>query len=374
MPVRCPACHSDQTKPAPARTPWERISGLWGRRAYFCEDCYRRFIPSKSGQPAPEPAQAPAPEEAASSTAPAAEALPEVSMAIPAQNEAPPSPVQGPPPEPPSPAQTPAQEGMAPVEDEESLIVRMRRQMSEEAPAEEPLAAPEEPPRPAWPLTPAKMAWIGGGVVLAMVLVLWYRSSLDRPPQPPQAPTTRVKISEPTPPAPAQPPAATQPSPAAQPPAPAPQPLATAQMPIREAPLPPEKPAPRAEPAPKAVEPPRAEPAPRPAARPPAPKTPAAQPKAAPKTASAPSRPAPSQGNYAVQFGAFSQAARAQVLAAKLQAKGVKVQVLSSKSQDGKTWHKVRSGGLPTQAEAQRVQRKLEQVSGVKGMVVRIKP
>lgn len=360
MPVRCPACHSDQTKPAPARNLWEQLTGLLGRRAYFCEDCYRRFTPSKSGQPTPESEAQPAPEASAATparpapSASGAEEVAELSMAISAQEGLPtPASPQGQPPE------------AAPAPDEESMVTRMRRQMSEETPAEEAQAGPEQTkPRQAWPLSPARLAWIGGGVVLAMALVLWYRSSLDRPPQPPQAPTTRVKISEP----------------AVAPPA------ASAPMPASEAAPPQERPSPRTEPAPRAMEPPRAleppraaEPAPRTASRPPAPKpaatpTKAAQPKASPKTASAPSRPSPGQGNYAVQFGAFSQASRAQALAAKLQAKGVKVQVQSGKARDGKVWHKVRSTGLPTQAEAQRVQRKLEQVSGVKGMVVRIKP
>jgi cell division septation protein DedD len=370
MPVRCPACHSDQTKPAPPRNFLERMGGLLGRRAYFCEDCYRRFTPSGSSAPPPEEAPPPAAEiEEGPSILPAPAAPP----------------VSAPPEESPPQAQAVA---MDIPQEEDSLISRLRRQQLEENEGNDDSLASDKSPGFSLPLSPVKLAAILGGALLLIVLILWYRSHLEQAPVTHQAPTTRLKISEGTsaqtpegaagsvapvaPVTPSQPsrePAATlgEQMPArVEPPAPAP--LAMPQEPA-VLPLPPTS----APPAPSRR---RAQQTPA-VAKAPAVKAPVAK---APATKTKPTaiKPSPpqalSQGGYAVQFGAFSQASRAQVLVAKLQAKGLKVQVVSVKGRDGKTWHKVRSGGLASQDEAQRVQRKLEQASGIKGMVVRLKP
>lgn len=348
MPVRCPACHSDQTKPAPARNFLERLGGLLGRRAYFCEDCYRRFTPS-AGASAP-PDEEPEPDIQGPELA---EPMPE------ALGETPP------------PAVT---MGIPQAHEEDSLISRMKRRQLEDS-QEDDAPASEGSRLPLF-FSPAKLAGLLGAGVLVIMLILWYRSSLDQPPPPSQPPTTRVKIGETTPPARlesgAGPSATATPLPSE--PAPGPGQLAPASQ----------APASPAPPAPQAITPPPEIPTPPPAPALPAPPRPSAQPapakkppvaaKARPPVAkTSPAKPS-AQGNYAVQFGAFSQAPRAQALAAKLQAKGLKVQVVTTKGRDGKVWHKVRSGPLASHGEAQRVQRKLEQASGIKAMVVRLKP
>lgn len=379
MPVRCPACHSTQTKPAPARNFLERLSGLLGRRAYFCEDCYRRFTPSKSS--APDPEEAPPLATAEDEEAPQSAMVVEAPVALAEPDAALENPSAPPPGPPPAPAQ--------PFPDEDdSLISRMRRQQMEEENARHQEADSDRPSRLTLPLSPAKLAGALVGALLLIVLILWYRSSLEQAPVPAHAPTTRVKISEGAPPAspegaPSLPaPSTGTPAPAAGPsepaptsvesPPPSPAPAAPAPLPMPAAPL---VQAPAEAPAPTVLPAPPAQPAPsRRSAKPaPARKAPPAKskPLAARPTAA---HSAKATGNYAVQFGAFSQAPRAQALAAKLKAKGIQVQVVKVKGRDGKVWHKVRSGGLASQEEAQRVLRKLEQTSGSKGMVVRLRP
>ncbi|CAO0820832.1 SPOR domain-containing protein [Desulfarculales bacterium] len=350
MPVRCPACHSDQTKPTPTRNLWERLTDMLGRKAYFCEDCYRRFTPSKSNASTTEKTQPPFPET---------HKAPQVAMVV----EVPAVTAE------PSPAREEHQTSAPPpLEEEDSLISRMRREQMKEQDYQDEAAAPEKASRLALlPLSPAKLAGALGGAVLLIVVILWYHSYLNQPLPVAQIPATRVKISESTAPSRSE----GLPNPA------------TSSAPASAVVLSPPAPSTR-EAAPLSTEPAGAAPLPTPAA----PQAQASVPvrrnvspaptRKVPVAKAKPSVAKPSvskaQDNYAVQFGAFGQAPRAQALAANLKVKGIQVQVVAVKGRDGKIWHKVRSGQLATREAAQRAQRKLEQSSGVKGMVVRMKP
>lgn len=245
MPVRCPSCHSDQTKPAPASGLWERLGGLLGRKPYFCDDCFRRFVHSGPTDPPEAPELDPSerlPMDIAHEAADAPDALGDFETPPPRRERQARRPVEPPeapePPAPEPPAHPASQARMTDhpmegilerlrekqshdtleqptgllerlrhkqpedqeIKPERSPLSRRRRQRQEEIEAQEhsgPVAIKGS-------FSLIKVAGVLGVAVVTVLLVLWYRAAVEKPASPAAGlGATRAKIGEP---APAQPP------------------------------------------------------------------------------------------------------------------------------------------------------------------------
>jgi cell division septation protein DedD len=72
---------------------------------------------------------------------------------------------------------------------------------------------------------------------------------------------------------------------------------------------------------------------------------------------------------FAVQLGAFQEAARAQALSGQLSGRGYRAYVDTRMQPDGTTLHRVRVGGFSTREEAMRIATRIEKAEKISGFV-----
>lgn len=384
----CPECGSENVLISSGRNTWRQIMRALGWRYYLCDDCYTRFR-ARPGQPEKPPRVAPPPVEPETlpPPQPLPVAAPDFSLDPAPEYDLEPV-LEAPAPPPPAPELPPAadepEEEFAPepTPDWRRAPVQPDLEFS-------PPELDEEPPPPA---RSGVLAWLTAGFLakacaaLAVVLGVaalfyWYRLSLTPPPPASHPAATRMKIT----PEPVTPPT-TMAAPVLQavpttlaPPSTLLPPPAVSQAPatglgqtglpslpsassvpstsLTTTTLAPSPPPP---PPPPVVKPPAAAPAV---------KAPAAT--RATKPAAKPvAKAAAAKGALALQFGAFSEPARAKAVADKLKRHGYQVHLVQGVNKKGVKLTKVRVGGYANLDQAQKALKAAKAKTGLADVVI----
>ncbi|MFZ5584391.1 MAG: SPOR domain-containing protein [Thermodesulfobacteriota bacterium] len=359
----CPQCGSDNVLVSTRRTAWRNLMRSLGFRYFICDECYTRFR-ARLGQDGRPPQVTPPPVE--------------------------PEPLPTPPPPPaaaPDFSLEPAPDIMLEprprpefAEGQEPAWDRSPRQPDLDFPPPQDQDEPETKPSALPWLSAGLLAKVCAGLAVVLgvaALFYWYRLSLAPPPPASQPVAARIKIAPepltpPAPPAPVEP--ITPAAPAALSPTGGGQPGLASQPTLATLPSPPPTSLTATTLAPPPPPPP---PPPAPASAPvptPAAKIPAAP--AAAKPAAKPAPPAPAKAGavkaaLALQFGAFSEPARAKALADKLKRAGLKVHLVPSDGENDRKLTKVRYGAFANLDQARQAQKEVKAKTGLETVIVK---